>query len=120
MFFAEAVRCLMPGAAIVMIEPWVTPWSRWIYGSFHHEPFDPAAPSWSMAAGQPLSTANDALPWLIFHRDRRQFDQRFPELEVVAVRPLMPVIYLLSGGLSMRTLLPTCLHPCCAWSTARW
>ena len=114
-FFAEAVRCLEPGGAIVMIEPWVTPWSRWIYGSFHHEPFDPDAASWSMMAGQPLSMANDALPWIIFHRDRRQFEQRFPELEVAEVRPLMPIVYLLSGGLSMRALLPGWLYPCCAW-----
>ena len=114
-FFADAARCLAPGAAIVMIEPWVTPWSRWIYGSFHHEPFDPDAASWSMTAGQPLSMANGALPWIIFHRDRRLFDQKFPELEVVEVRPLMPIVYLLSGGLSMRALLPGWLYPCCAW-----
>jgi hypothetical protein len=30
-----------------MIEPWVTPWSRFVYNLLHHEPFDPETPSWN-------------------------------------------------------------------------
>ena len=40
-FFAEAARCVKPGGAILMIEPWVTPWSRLVYTKLHYEPFDP-------------------------------------------------------------------------------
>src|SRR5262245_19609148 len=36
-FFTEAARCLRQTGAIVMIEPWVTPWSRVVYGRLHHE-----------------------------------------------------------------------------------
>ncbi|MEE9530430.1 MAG: methyltransferase domain-containing protein, partial [Syntrophobacteria bacterium] len=27
-FFTEASRCVRPGGLVIMIEPWVTPWSR--------------------------------------------------------------------------------------------
>src|SRR5271163_3605896 len=37
---AEAQRCLRPGGCVVMIEPWVSTWSRFVYGVLHHEPFD--------------------------------------------------------------------------------
>jgi ubiquinone/menaquinone biosynthesis C-methylase UbiE len=40
-FFGEASRCLCKGGKILMIEPWVTPWSRFVYGRLHHEPFRP-------------------------------------------------------------------------------
>lgn len=32
-FFREAARCVRPGGAIVMVEPWVTPWSRVMYAT---------------------------------------------------------------------------------------
>ena len=47
LFFSEATRCVRAGGAVVMIEPWVTPWSRFIYNRLHHEPFDPETPFWS-------------------------------------------------------------------------
>lgn len=106
-FLAEAVRCLQPGGTISMIEPWNTPWSRWVYGNLHHEPFDPNVASWEFESNGPLSDANGALPWIVFDRDRQRFCERFPELTIQRLRPMMPVRYLLSGGVSMRALLPS-------------
>jgi SAM-dependent methyltransferase len=105
-FLEEATRCLQPGGAISMIEPWNTRWSRFVYGNLHHEPFDPSVSSWSFDSHGPLSGANGALPWIIFERDRRYFGERFPQLEIRHVRPGLPIRYLLSGGVSMRALLP--------------
>jgi SAM-dependent methyltransferase len=105
-FFAEAARCVRPGGAIVMIEPWVTPWSKFVYGTFHHEPFRPDAPQWEFPSTGPLSGANGALPWILFERDRAQFCSEFPSWSIVDVGTLMPLRYLLSGGLSMRSLAP--------------
>ena len=42
-FFREASRCLRSGGKILMIEPWVTPWPRFVFKHFHHEPFRPEA-----------------------------------------------------------------------------
>lgn len=105
-FLAEAQRCLRSGGSIVMIEPWVSMWSRLIYTHLHHEPFDPDSEAWSFPPSGPLSGANGALPWIIFQRDRQAFQSEFPELEIRTVRPFMPFRYLVSGGVSMRQLMP--------------
>lgn len=105
-FLTEAQRCLRSGGSIVMIEPWVSTWSRLIYGRLHHEPFDPDAKDWTFPDAGPLSGANGALPWIIFQRDRYDFESEFRGLEIHAVRPFMPFRYLVSGGVSMRQLMP--------------
>jgi SAM-dependent methyltransferase len=104
-FFADAARCVRPGGAIVMIEPWVSTWSRFVYSRLHHEPFDTEG-GWQLPPAGPLSGANGALPWILFSRDRARFDETFPEWTVARVEPLMPFRYLLSGGVSMRCLVP--------------
>lgn len=105
-FFNEAARTVRPGGAIVMIEPWVTPWSSFIYRRLHPEPFRPDASQWEFPAQGPLSGANGALPWIIFERDREQFEKEFPEWRITLIKPMMPFAYLLSGGVSMRALCP--------------
>jgi SAM-dependent methyltransferase len=39
----EFERTLKPKGKIVMIEPWVTTFSKFIYQNFHHENFDPSS-----------------------------------------------------------------------------
>jgi len=105
-FFREAARCVRPGGAVVMIEPWVTAWSGFVYGSLHHEPFDPTAEKWEFPESGPLSGANGALPWIIFERDLDAFRREFPEWHLAKTARGMPFSYLLSGGMSMRSLAP--------------
>lgn len=85
-FFAEASRCLRKGGKVLMIEPWVTPWSRFVYQHIHHEPFRPQAREWSFPSAGPLSGANGALPWIVFVRDRSKFESGFPELAIDQIR----------------------------------
>jgi SAM-dependent methyltransferase len=112
-FFSEASRCVRPGGVIAMIEPWVTGWSRLIYKNLHHEPFRPDAVEWEIPSGGPLSGANGAMPWILFHRDRVHFEREFPQWEIRDIEPCMPFRYLISGGVSKRQLMP-------AWSFAMW
>jgi SAM-dependent methyltransferase len=105
-FLRDATRCLRPGGKIIMIEPWVTPWSRWVYRHLHHEPFIPEATQWEFASSGPLSGANGALPWIVFSRDRVQFLKGFPDLRIEEIRLMMPFAYLISGGMSFRGFLP--------------
>jgi SAM-dependent methyltransferase len=109
-FFKEAARCIRPGGCITMIEPWNTPWAKWVYRNLHPEPFEPTA-GWDIPQTGPLSGANGALPWIIFKRDRAHFEKEFPMLDIQEIRPLMPLSYLLSGGVSMRSLLPGITFP---------
>ncbi len=108
-FLAEATRCIRPRGKIVMIEPWRTGWSEWVYTHLHHEPFVPDA-GWTIPPSGPLSGANGALPWIVFERDRRLFEERFPEWTIQRIVPMMPLAYMLSGGVSMRSLLPGGLY----------
>jgi SAM-dependent methyltransferase len=114
-FFAEATRCVKPGGVITMIEPWVTPWSRLVYTLLHHEPFHPEATQWEFPTSGPLSGANGALPWMMFHRDRCRFTSEFPEWRVRSIDPDMPLSYLLSGGVSWRSFMPAA-----AFKPVRW
>ena len=89
-----------------MIEPWVTAWGRWVYTHLHHEPFVPETTRWEFPQTGPLSAANGALPWILFVRDRETFEQEFPAWKVQTIHPIMPFRYLISGGVSLRSLMP--------------
>jgi SAM-dependent methyltransferase len=107
-FLAEAARVVAPGGAVIMLEPWLSRWSRLVYGAFHEEPFDPHAEQWEFAEGGRLTSANGALPWIVFHRDRAAFEREFPEwrIDVVDLSVGSPFRYLLSGGVSLVGLTP--------------
>jgi SAM-dependent methyltransferase len=109
LFFSEASRCVRADGALLMIEPWATTWSTWLYRSLHYEPFDLKARNWDLPSGGPLSGANGALPWIIFNRDRAIFDRDFPAWQIESIQPFMPLSYLLSGGVALRSMLPAAL-----------
>lgn len=106
LFLKDAERCVKTGGVITMIEPWVTLWSKFIYTHFHNEPFLPNASSWNFSSTGPLSCANGALPWIVFQRDKSKFIHKFSGLSIQRIEYLMPIRYLLSGGMSHRNLMP--------------
>jgi len=105
-FFEESIRVLIDNGKIIMIEPWCTFWSKFIYSNFHHETFDTEVKEWEFESRGPLSDANGALPWIIFKRDYLIFSKLYPQLELKTVKLLMPISYLLSGGFSYPSLIP--------------
>lgn len=105
-FFKEASRCLKPGGIIFMIEPANTLLSRFIYKNFHHEPFMPEAKDWHFPSSGPLSDANGAIPWIIFNRDIEIFRSLFPGFSVKEISMHTPFRYLITGGLSYKSLVP--------------
>lgn len=109
-FLREAARCLRPGGRIIMIEPWVSLWSKLIW-KLHPEPFVPETCNWEFPKAGPLSGANIALPWVVFVRDRKLFAEKFPEFAVDEVLPMMPISFLVSGGLSFRSPFPASAYP---------
>ena len=110
-FFTEAIRCLKPGGKIIMIEPAIGLWGKFIYKRFHHEPLEPEA-GWEIPDTGPLSGANEALPWIIFVRDIARFRKEYPQLQLMGIRYHTPTRYLFSGGVSMRALVPSWFfHP---------
>lgn len=106
----EMRRCLKKGGKIIMIEPWNTIWSRFIYKNFHHEQFDEKA-GWKTLGKNRLSDANGAIPWIIFQRDLSRFKKDFLKLPLDRVDTHTPFKYIISGGLSYPQLAPTFTLP---------
>ena len=110
-FFSEAARCIKPGGVLTMIEPWNTPWAKFIYTNFHSEPFLTEVKNWDFQTSGPLSGSNQALPWIVFQRDRDIFNVTFPEWQTPIIEPFIPLRYLLSGGVSRNSLVPGFSYP---------
>ncbi len=108
-FFDEANRCLSEHGKIIMIEPYNSLWSKFIYTNFHHEPFF-ETDSWEIKGDGRLTNSNQALPWMIFFRDRLHFENKFPSLKIKLLKPHNPILYIISGGLSIRQLLPDFMY----------
>ena len=104
-FLQEVSRVLVDNGKLTLIEPANSIWGRFIYRNFHHEPFDPSA-SWTIPSSGPMSGANGALPWIVFVRDFLIFQQKFPNLKIQVIDYRNPFLYLVSGGVSYRQLLP--------------
>jgi SAM-dependent methyltransferase len=105
-FLNEADRCLRVGGRIVMIEPWNTGWSRFVHKHFHDEVMDIESEEWAFPSSGPLSSANAALAWIVTERDRDRLRLNWPRLHLLEATPFMPFRYVLSGGLSVRSLQP--------------
>jgi SAM-dependent methyltransferase len=114
-FLMEATRCVQLGGRMIMVEPWATYWSGFVYTHFHHEEFDPSSVRWGKSGGGHLSGANGALPWIVFHRDRDRFEHDFPGWQINSIEPFMPLRYLLSGGISGRSLFPDWTYTVVKW-----
>jgi ubiquinone/menaquinone biosynthesis C-methylase UbiE len=108
-FLKEADRTLDHGGKIIMIEPVNSMFGRFIYKNFHHEPFDVDG-GWTIPSTGPLSGANGALPWIVFERDAKLFKEKFPNFEIETIQYRNPLLYLISGGVSFKQLLPNFLY----------
>ncbi|HTD33633.1 MAG TPA: hypothetical protein VK665_08245, partial [Candidatus Elarobacter sp.] len=110
-FFAEAIRTLVPGGTISLIDVAHTPLARLLFGRFHPEGYDSAREGWTLDESAPLGGADQAMSWVLFRRDRALFEARFPALDVEVIELLPWFGYLLSGGLTRRNLVPGVLVP---------
>lgn len=112
-FFNELDRALVPGGGAILLEPYYGPFASFLYKRlFRTEGFDKSYPSWETLATGPMNGANQALSYIIFVRDRAEFERKYPSLEIVHVQRLGNYLkYLISGGLNFRQLLPDWMTP---------
>lgn len=114
-FFREAERVLVPGGVIAMVEVSHTPFARFFFRRLHPEPFDDAQVGWAFDQSDSMMDSNQALSWILFDRDRERFERTFPHLtiEVMSYTPWLG--YVLSGGVTMRDLVPRVFVPAIGW-----
>jgi SAM-dependent methyltransferase len=105
-FFKEAERTLIPGGVISMIEVAHTPFARFFFRNFHHEPYEDGSREWFFAQQDSMMDSNQALSWIVFDRDRAKFERRFPSLKVERMVLLPWFTYFASGGVTARYLIP--------------
>jgi hypothetical protein len=106
-FFHEASHVIRVGGKVVMIEPWNTTWSRWVYQRLHYEPFEPDARGNGGFRRQILSLVRMVpFPGLFFSAIGSHSNRGIRSGTLSAFIQIMPIAYLLSGGVSMRSLVP--------------
>jgi len=116
-FFAEAVRVLRSAGRVVLIEPWMTPFSYLVNRCFMPEdcnlrwqPGQVIAPGKNGRDKDPFD-ANSAIPYLLFGRHQRRLPQLIPGLRLVQLERFSLFGYLLSMGFRERSLLPAKFYP---------
>jgi hypothetical protein len=65
----------------------------------------PDSPTWTFPTSGPLSGANAALAWVVVERDRPLLESKW-RFRVSETEPFMPLRYVVSGGVSLRSLQP--------------
>lgn len=104
--FSELCRVLRPGGMSLYIEPNWNLVSRIIFSLFHPEPWIPRAKTWLLESQDPMYS-NQALPWILFVRDKEEFTQQFPELDFQVYEPMNSLYFILSGGAFKRNRVPS-------------
>jgi SAM-dependent methyltransferase len=107
-FFHELDRVLCNGGGAVLLEPYYGPFASFLFKRmFKTEGFDKTYPSWETPISGPMNGANQALSYIVFVRDRSEFEKKFPSLQIVHLGCVSNYLkYLISGGLNFRQLLP--------------
>jgi SAM-dependent methyltransferase len=112
-FLNRAAVKLKSGGKVIATEPFFSFLSTPIWKHLHHEPvdFEISEPELAQAHG-PLTSANQALPWLIFF-ERHDWLQRLSDkfdLAHFSVRPFSALSYMITGGISHRLPVPLLLY----------
>lgn len=111
-FLLEAERCLVPGGRLVMVESNNNFFQRFLIRSLdHYEYFDDRVEDWVNGSTGRMANANLVLPWVIFVRDRLRFEKEFPSLKIKQIRYHTFLSYVVTGGMTYRSFLPSFAGP---------
>ncbi len=112
-FFCESQRVLKQKGRIVLIEPYISLASFFIYRFLHSEGL-----SWNinpfkkdcLDKNKNHFQGNQAIATLIFERYKHRFVKNFPGLKIIKKEKLDFIIYPLSGGFHNPSLCPLALY----------
>lgn len=105
-FFKEVERVLIPGGKLVIIDPYISWFSRLVYKYIHHYNFDLSSKSWNFLETGRMSGNDTTLATKVFWRDRDVFTQKFPDLKIESIVLHNFIAYYASGGVSCRSMVP--------------
>src|SRR5256714_5675757 len=112
-FLNAAAAKLKPGGKVIATEPFFSVLSTPIFKYLHHEAvaFRISEPELRDVKG-PLASANIALPWLMFFRNRewlQRLNDNF-DIDGVVIRPFSGLSYMATGGIARRLPVPHLLY----------
>jgi SAM-dependent methyltransferase len=116
-FLREVERVLVTGGRLILVEPWITPFSYLVYRYFHQEDCDLSALPWNGDNRQPREAkkafeGNAAIPYLLFAGQNRAITfESLPRLKALVIEPFCLFAYLLSFGFKSPNLLPESMYP---------
>ena len=107
-FFSELERVLIPGGGGILLDPYYGLCASMLFKRLSPtEGFDKSASSWETPVAGSMNGANQALSYIVFVRDRKDFERKHPLLEIVHEQRVGNYLkYVISGGLNFRQLLP--------------
>jgi hypothetical protein len=124
-FLGEAQRVLVAGGRLILVEPWITPFSYVLFRLFHQERCDLSEMPWvangasrvnekredeSPANPKLAFDGNQAIPHLMFGRHRSETLKEVEGLRLHTLEPFCLFAYLLSGGFNHASWLPNSLY----------
>ena len=109
LFLSEAQRVLQNNGRLIMLEPYISPFSYIIYKYFHQEDVVFETDVWSRQISDNKKRAfdgNSAIPTMMFSKEIKRFHKEFPNLKVIKKERLTFILYPLSGGFDRKSYVP--------------
>ena len=107
--FEEVDRSLVKGGQAIYIEPNWNLFSilcfKYLLKYLHPEPYDNKVNDWKIDNPDPMM-GNQAQAHNIFVRDKRLFEDKFPNLQIELLEGLKGISFLFSGGVHTRLPIP--------------
>ena len=109
LFFFEALRILRNGGRVIIVEPYISTLSRFVYDRFHPESVcmnsNPLQIKLPLSSDRPFDS-NQAVATLIFYRQLQAWQERFPEFSIIKRDRFAFFAYPATGGFNGKKLLP--------------
>ncbi len=111
-FLDEVDRCCNTDGGVILIEPYHGPLSKFIHQNMHENEYYDLSGEPVKKTKLPMSDANQALSHIVFYREKKLFNKKYPNLEIVEIKKIHSYFrYIVSGGVNFKQLLPDIFIP---------
>ena len=107
-FFKEAERILKRKGRIIIVEPYISPVSYFVYKYFHPEKVDTSCDPLGekQISSQEPFDSNQAVATILFFKRLNDFQKEFPQFKIILKQKMSFAAYPLSRGFGGKNILP--------------